>query len=107
MTHLARHGYDSFFSITFNLVSESFGSDSTHDLQWLSRIDTKQLTTRNGFLELDSNRHVTQMAFQNFDSNRLTTQKAFQRFDSNQPITQKAFRNFGSNLPTTQNFLEH
>ena len=28
-----RHGYDSFFSIRFNSVSTSFGSDSTHDPQ--------------------------------------------------------------------------
>ena len=79
------------FSIRFNSVSESFDSDSTHDSQWLSKIDSNQLTTQNGFLEFDSNRLMTQMAFQNFDSNQLMTQKAFQQFDSNQLMTQKVF----------------
>ena len=54
-----RHGYDSFFSIRFNSVSESFDSDSTHDSQWLSKNDSNQLTTKNGFLEFDSNQLMT------------------------------------------------
>ena len=43
-------------------------------LTWLSRIDSNQLMTRNGFLEFDSNLLMTQIAFQNFDSSRLATQ---------------------------------
>ena len=54
-----RHGYDSIFPIRLNSVSESFDSDSTHDTQWLSNIDSNQLTTQNSFLEFDSNRLMT------------------------------------------------
>ena len=61
--HHSRHGCDSIFFIRFNSVSESFVSDSTHDWQWLSKIDSNQLTTRNSLLEFDSNRLTTQMAF--------------------------------------------
>ena len=93
------------FFIRFNSVSESFDSDSTRDSQWLLRIDSNQLMTRNGFLEFESNQVMTQMAFQNFDSNRLTTQKAFQSFDSNQLATEKAFQNFDSHSLTTQKKL--
>ena len=75
------------FSIQFNLVSESFDSDSNHDSQSPIRIDSNQLTIRNGLLEFHSNLLMTQMVFQNFDSNRLTTQKTFRNIDSNQLIT--------------------
>ena len=78
------------FSIQLNLASESFDSDSTHDSQWLSGIDSNQLTTLNGFLEFDSNRLTPQISFQNCDSDQLMTQKTFQNFDSNQLMTQKA-----------------
>ena len=78
--HPGRHGYHSVFFIRFNSVSESFDSDSTRESQWLLRIDSNQLMTRNGFLEFKSNQVMTQMTFQNFDSNRLTTQKTFQFF---------------------------
>ena len=82
-------GTTQFFSIRLNSVSESFDSDLTHDSQWLSKIDSNQLTTENGFLEFDLNRLMTQMAFQNFDSNQLMTQKTFQNFCSNRLMTTK------------------
>ena len=84
-------GMTHFFSIRVNSVSESFDFDSTHDSQWLSRIDSNQLATQNCFLEFDSDRLMTQMAFQNFGSNQLITQTAFQNIDSNQLMTQKIF----------------
>ena len=47
------------FSIRLNSALESFDSDSTHDSQRLSKINSNQLTTQNGFLEYDSNRFMT------------------------------------------------
>ena len=52
-------GTTQFFPIRFNSVSESFDSESTHGTQWLSNIDSNELTTENGFLEFDSNRLMT------------------------------------------------
>ena len=54
-TLLCRHGYDPFFFIRFNSVYES--------------LDSSQLTTRNGFLGIDSNRLMTQKGSAEFDSN--------------------------------------
>ena len=79
------------FSIRSSSVSESFDSDSNHDSQRLSRINSNQLTTQNGFLQFDSNRLLTQMNFRNFDLNQLMTHKAFDDFDSNHFMTQKSF----------------
>ena len=61
-------GTNHFFSIRFNSVSESFDSDSTHDLQWLSKIESNELTTQNGFMD-----------FHNFDPNQLDS-KNFPEF---------------------------
>ena len=91
-------GRTQIFPIQCNSVSESFESDSTRDPQWLSRIDSNQLTTQKGLLEFDSNRLMVQMAFQNFDSNRL---KRLSSFDSYQLTTQKVLQNFDSNPLTT------
>ena len=48
-----RHGYDSFFH-SIQLSLRKFRYDSTHDSQWPTRIDLKQLTTQNGSLKFDS-----------------------------------------------------
>ena len=51
----------------------------------------KQLMTRNGFPEYDSNRLMTQMTFQKSHLVQPMDQKAFQNLDSDQLMTQKAF----------------
>ena len=97
-------GTTQFVSIRFNSVSESFDSESTHDSQWLSKIDSNQLTTQSNLLEFDSNRLVTthdsksfpqfrfklthdSKRFSNYGSNRLMTKKIW-NIDSNQLMTQ-------------------
>ena len=87
-------GATQIYLIRFNSVSASFDSDSNHDSQWLSRMDSNYLTTRNGFPEFDSNRLMTQMAFHKLNLIQPMDQKAFQNLDLNQLMTKKFFSGF-------------
>ena len=68
-TTLLRHGYDSFYFISFNSVSESFHSNQLNDAQWF-------VTQWHNESWVDSNKLTTQNRFLNFDSQRLTIHNA-------------------------------